>query len=114
MRGQGAEAPGRGIAMRTARLLELEKLDARELPTATAVLSAGVLAVTGGPGRDIIDIVRDATTGDLRVLDDKREVARFDAAAVTQIIVNGGPGDDRLRIARDVTQPVVLNGDAGR
>src|SRR5262245_34572255 len=100
--------------MRKTGIFELEQLDARELPNASAVLAAGVLTVSGSAGRHLIELVRDPATGNIRVLDDKREVARFDAAAVTQIVVNGGPGDDRLRVARDVTQPVMLNGDGGR
>src|SRR5262249_51192308 len=74
----------------TRRPLLLERLEDRSLPAASAVLSAGVLTVTGTPAADVI-VVRRA--GDIIRVDG---AAAVPAAAVSRIVVNAGAGNDMI------------------
>src|SRR5262245_3168588 len=98
---------------KTRRLLEVEMLESRDLLTANAVLAGTVLVVNGGPFNDNITVTRDVSTNQLVVLDYGTEVARFDSAAVTNIVVNAGAGEDKVLIDSPVTQNAILNGDGG-
>src|SRR5262245_57787915 len=93
--------------------LQLVPLEARAVPDANAVLSASVLAIAGGPGRDRIDVLLDPANAQLIVRDAGREVGRFASAGVSAISIAAGDGNDIVRVASNVTQPVTIDGGAG-
>src|SRR5262245_50561611 len=90
--------------------LDLERLECREVLAVLAGVTGGVLAVTGTPGNDRIDI--DATVGgdQLIVRDRGVEVGRFASAGVQRVDVLAGDGDDGVLVSRRVTTPVNLDG----
>src|SRR5204862_346258 len=74
--------------------LAVEPLEARTLLDATAVLSAGMLNIAGGPNNDRIGLALDAASAQLVVSDGGRDVARFASTAVNRIFINSGDGND--------------------
>jgi uncharacterized protein GlcG (DUF336 family) len=93
--------------------LQVEALERREVPDATALFGGGVLSILGTPGHDQIDVLLDAPAGQIVVRDHGREVGRFAAAGVASISIATGAGNDFVRVADNVTQPVVIDGGAG-
>jgi uncharacterized protein GlcG (DUF336 family) len=91
--------------------LHVERLETRAVPASTATLAAGMLTVTGTPGRDDINIF--LNQGRLVVTDHGLQIGSFAPAAVSSINVQAGAGDDIVRIARTVTQPATINGGPG-
>src|ERR1700730_1438803 len=76
-------------------------------------LLAGILYVTGTPGRDRIDLSVDAATSELVLRDSGKEVGRFISANVNGIAVLSGDGNQRVQIASDVTQPAAIQAGHG-
>src|SRR6516225_4604543 len=101
----GPARKGDGMA-RSVRL-HVERLETRAVPASTATLAAGMLTVTGTPGRDDINIF--LNQGRLVVTDHGLQIGSFAPAAVSSINVQAGAGDDIVRIARTVTQPATIN-----
>jgi len=84
----------------------MEALEAREMPSVTAVLNGDTLSVTGDAARDRVTIRNDA--GTLIVTETNCEIARFNAASVARIEVQTGGGADRVIFADSVTQPATI------
>ena len=76
-----------------------------------AVLSNGVLTVTGTAGADTIDI--EYGTGNVYDVTANGTTQSFDADQVGQIVVNAGDGNDTLTYSAPSTMPVQLNGQGG-
>src|SRR5437763_7865355 len=87
--------------------LNLETLERRDVPTANAVLVGTTLTITGGPGRDRIDVDRDDFAGTFVVRDAGLVTGQFAQGAVTAINIQAGDGDDVVRISSDVTLPAI-------
>ena len=93
--------------------LRVERLEARNVPTATAVLVGTTLTITGGPNRDRIDVDLDPNSGNIVVRDAGQVTAQFAPAAVAAITIDAGAGDDDVSISQDVTVPATINGGSG-
>ena len=91
--------------------IQLQHLDPREQPNATAILAAGTLTVTADPTGGRIDIFKDGS--DLVVRSDGDEVGRFAVGGVTTLNVVGGAGNDVVRVANDITLPTQISGGSG-
>jgi uncharacterized protein GlcG (DUF336 family) len=91
----------------------VERLETRNLLDASGSLLAGILYVTGTPGRDRIDLSLDAATSQLVLRDSGKEVGRFISVNVNAIAVLAGDGNQRVQIASDVTQPAVVQAGHG-
>src|SRR5581483_3752469 len=92
--------------------LQIEPLEARDVPTVAANLAGGVLSILGGPDRDRIDVTLDAAQARLVVRDHGRVVGSFASAAVASISIATGAGEDAVRVAPNVTQPTAIDGGA--
>ena len=90
---------------------QLDRLEPREQPNATAALAAGVLTVTADPNGGRVDVFRDGN--DFVVRGNGAEVGRFAVAGVTSLNVAGGAGNDVVRVANDVAVPTQITGGAG-
>ena len=88
-------------------LLQVEALEAREVP-ATAVLSAGVLSITGTDGADQITVREGA--GQLVVAGLAQS---FSASEVRRVEVRGLGGDDMIDVSR-VNVPGSIDGEGTR
>jgi uncharacterized protein GlcG (DUF336 family) len=93
--------------------LRLERLERREVPTVSASLTDGTLAITGDNSNNRILVSNDAATGELVVTDYGQEVGRFSSASVSEMTINTGDGNDWVRVMGDVTQPVTIQVGAG-
>jgi uncharacterized protein GlcG (DUF336 family) len=93
--------------------LEVECLEERAVPSATAMLNGTTLAITGDAANDRITVARDVLTNLLIVQDFGQDVGRFDSAAVTLITVNAGDGNDLVDVGPTVTQDAQLFGEGG-
>src|SRR3984893_10576454 len=91
----------------------VERLETRNLLDASGSLLAGILYVTGTPGKDRIDLSLDAATSELVLRDSGKEVGRFISANVNGIAVLAGDGNQRVQIASDVLQPAVIQAGHG-
>jgi uncharacterized protein GlcG (DUF336 family) len=97
---------------RAARRLELELLEPRTVPSVSAVLAGNVLTITGGPGREIIQVSLDAANADLIVSDAAGEVGTFASAAVQSISI--ATGDGGVTTVDDaVAQPTTIQAGSG-
>jgi uncharacterized protein GlcG (DUF336 family) len=68
--------------------------------------------VTGTPGNDRIEVYRDADQ--IVIRSDGREIGRFVATAVEELVINAGAGHDTVRVSNDVTTPTLIAGVSGR
>lgn len=93
--------------------LEVEQLEERTLPAASAAFASGLLVVTGGPGNDRIDLILDAATNEIVVLDAGQMVGRFDSGSVNTISIAAGIGDDLVSVAQAIVQALTIDGEAG-
>ncbi|MFO0811448.1 MAG: hypothetical protein U0746_22695 [Gemmataceae bacterium] len=93
--------------------LGLTVLEGRDMPAVTAVLSGGVLTVTGTSGNDVIRVVQSTDTanaGAIRVdgvnitLNGQARASVPDAL-VNQVVERGGTGNDTLSFVRANSQP---------
>jgi hypothetical protein len=84
--------------------LGLTALEGRDMPAVTAVLSGGILTVTGTNGNDTIPVIQSGATI-------TAAGKSFATANVTSIVVNGLDGDDRITITS--TKPATINGGPG-
>jgi Ca2+-binding RTX toxin-like protein len=92
----------------TAHSLRVETLEARDVPS-TAVLSDGVLTVTGTADANEIGVNRRGHT--IIVGDGQQLVGRFAASEVETVVVDAAAGDDVVFIAPNVhADAVVLTG----
>jgi len=104
----------RAAPSRPKRALRLEPLEDRTAPDASGVLAGGTLTVTGGGGAfDKLDLDFDPGANQLVLREFGREVARFDNAAVTQIVINATAFNNDIAIAPDVLQASTIRGGAG-
>jgi uncharacterized protein GlcG (DUF336 family) len=94
--------------------LTLERLEDRTmLNGATAVLSNGLLSISGGPGNDYLTLLKDPRNQTLFLLDGGREVARFASAAVGQIQITVSNNFNVVRVGNDIVQPTTMQGGTG-
>ena len=91
--------------------MNLERLEPREQPSATAVLAAGTLTITADADGGRIDIYRDGSL--IVVRSEGNDIGRFAAAGVTTLNVVGGAGDDVVRVANDLAVPTLIGGGGG-
>ena len=89
--------------------LEVERLEGRELLTATPSLTGNVLTVLGGPSNDRISVLLDPT-GTQLVVYDSGEVGAFASAAVATININSGDGNDFVFVGPGIVQDVTIQG----
>ena len=85
----------------------LECLEDRSVPTAAISLANNILSVTGTPGREHLWVFIDAAHSQVVVQDFGKEIGRFDATSVDEVILTG-EGTDYLGIANSVTAPAVI------
>jgi uncharacterized protein GlcG (DUF336 family) len=90
--------------------LNLEQLEGRDTPAASAAVVGGVLNVLGD-GRDRINVFLDR--GQIVVTDHGLTLGTFNPATVASIKIQGGDGGDVIRIARSVNQPATIIGGVG-
>jgi uncharacterized protein GlcG (DUF336 family) len=89
----------------------LERLETRDVPSASAALFANVLRVDGTAGADRIDLRQDQQQ--IVVLSAGREIGRFAAAGINRIDVFTYEGNDVVKTARDLLVPVNIDGGLG-
>jgi hypothetical protein len=107
-------ASRRAAPPRPRRSLRLEPLEDRTAPDASGVLAGGTLTVTGGGGAfDKLDLDFDPGANQLVLREFGQEVARFDNAAVNQIVINATALNNDIAIAPDVLQASTIRGGAG-
>lgn len=87
--------------------LNLERLEDRTTPT-TAILNAGILAVSGTAGNDNISVTKD-TVNNLIIVDGQS----FDSALVSKLIISTADGDDTVIVNAAVTQRCDIYGGDG-
>lgn len=87
--------------------LNLERLEDRTTPT-TAILNAGILAVSGTAGNDNISVTKD-TVNNLIIVDGQS----FDSALVNKLIISTADGDDTVIVDTIVTQRCEIYGGNG-
>ncbi len=92
--------------------LGLEQLEPRTVPTVSAVLSNGVLVVTGGPGRETIHVSLDAADGALVVSNAQGPVASDPSAAVQSISITTADGG-LITVDNAVLQPTTIQAGSG-
>jgi uncharacterized protein GlcG (DUF336 family) len=94
--------------------LALERLEDRTLLNgATAVLTNGLLTISGGPGNDYLTLLKDPRTQNLVLLDGGKQVASFASAAVAQIQITVGNGFNIVRVGNDILQATSIQGGTG-
>jgi hypothetical protein len=98
-------------ARTTRTALTFERLEDRSVP-ATAVLSAGVLTVTGTAGNDTI--VLQQANGRVSI---SGIAATFSSASIQKVVVNSGAGNDTVSLSGLKAQPwskaITVNSSAG-
>lgn len=92
--------------------LNIESLELRTLMTANAVLSAGLLSVTGGAGADDIDLLLDGG-GNILVHDAGTIVSTFSSAMVSRIEIRAQDGNDTVDVNAAILQPATIIGGQG-
>src|SRR5947208_14761365 len=98
-------AARRSQPTRPPRPLRLEPLEDRTAPDASGVLAGTSLTITGGGGAfDRLTLTRDPAANQLVLREFGREVARFDNAAVAQIVINATALNNDIDIAANVWQ----------
>ena len=90
--------------------LEVERLESRDLLTATPSLTGNVLTVLGGPSNDRISVLLDPTGTQLVVYDFGRVVGAFASNAVATININSGGGNDFVFVGPGIVQNVTIQG----
>jgi uncharacterized protein GlcG (DUF336 family) len=103
-----------GAAPMISRMLRIERLEARNLPSITAALDTGVLRITGDAEHNNIRVQLDSGANQIVVKNFVDEVARFDLSAVNSIVVNAGsfPGDT-VTVDPSITLPALIQGGDG-
>jgi Ca2+-binding RTX toxin-like protein len=90
----------------------LEQLEDRLTPATPAVLSGGVLYITGSSANDNIAVKQLTSLNRIQVLNNG-SVQLFNASSVNQVRVNAGAGHDQVNLTEVYTKPCVVLGGAG-
>jgi uncharacterized protein GlcG (DUF336 family) len=98
---------------RSARRLELEQLESRTAPSVSATLGGGVLAITGGPGRQIIHVSFDSADAAVVVSDATGPVGVFSSVAVHSISILTADGGGVTTVDNAVLQPTAIQAGGG-
>ena len=106
----GSPKPRRRSSSRT--LLQLERLETRNLMAVTPTLAGGVLSVVGSPDREIIRVLFDPTLNQIVVQSAQGDVGRFASPSVASIsIVTGDSGT--ITVDNAVLQPTTIQAGNG-
>ncbi len=112
--GRGSSRVKKGAARHSTVTLSVEGLEERALLDASAVLSAGLLTVTGDSQQERILVTRDATSGDVVVKSHGQVVGDFANDQVNQITIAVGNGTNVLLVSQGVTQQTLIMAGTGR
>jgi uncharacterized protein GlcG (DUF336 family) len=98
---------------RFVRLEGPERLEDRTVPSVTANLSNGLLAVVGDGPRDHIEVSLNTAKTQIVVTDFGQEVGSFASADVSNIAITEGDGNNVVIIDPQVTQSAVIRAGNG-
>ena len=108
-------APRKAGTKRRERIvpLRVERLETRQMLSATAVLNAGTLDITTSINAINIMQVTLTTANNIVVIDNGVAVGAFSNASVTELNITAGSGFNDITVSASVQQPATITGGLG-
>src|SRR5947207_9514950 len=108
---------GRGKDLSLAMSLskfDLQHLESRQLMSASAALSNGVLTITGTSGNDYVYVTLQVSDSTINIYQSGTKTSSYASSSVKKIVGYGNGGNDQLWISSNVGAiPASLDGGAG-